>query len=195
AGLLLDPPVGPLPRLLDDVGRRLHGEPALAALHLLDGDFHSDLETGTSATPEHGGSARQAPALGAPGAAAAPRRERDSFTDSLSGARGGSRTPKGFRPLDPKSSASADFATLARARSSSIPMMRETRKNRGVCRNSPAGRGRQTVRAPRPGGTPLEALHRPVRHRRSDQPEEDIMRGMKRATALAATAGILAVWA
>ena len=29
------------------------------------------------------------------------------------GARGGSRTPKGFRPLDPKSSASASFATLA----------------------------------------------------------------------------------
>ena len=31
----------------------------------------------------------------------------------LNGARGGSRTPKGFRPLDPKSSASASFATLA----------------------------------------------------------------------------------
>src|SRR5262245_45677838 len=29
------------------------------------------------------------------------------------GARGGSRTPTGFRPLDPKSSASANFATLA----------------------------------------------------------------------------------
>ena len=55
------------------------------------------------------------------------------------GARGGSRTPKGFRPLDPKSSASASFATLASQDYRMLTVLSYSTTGANVPENAPVG--------------------------------------------------------
>ena len=93
--------------------REWSGVPRAVAMKRTGHETDADLRAGVARVADYiealNGSKR-------PGSRFRRRREARGKCALLLGARGGSRTPTGFRPLDPKSSASASSATLARVK-------------------------------------------------------------------------------